>query len=342
LLTLYWLSFTGKYGTAFAQPLSGKENLDRQIDSLMLMYNIPGLQLAIVQNEQIVYHQSYGWAEKESETRVSDSSLFRIASISKPITLVAILKLQEENKLSTGQLVFGEGGILSGDFTIPDHDRVKRITIQHLLDHKSGWTNEPDDPMFWNPNLTQQQIIQRILSSRPPKYEPGTRYDYSNFGYCLLGRIIEKITGMPYETYVRKEILLPCGITDMVIAGDTFDERYSNEVAYYSQEGTGAYMMAVRRMDSHGGWIASATDLVRLLTHIDRNPKVKDIIPEESMKGTYLAFHTWIHTGSLPGTSTLLVRKDDTWGYAVLANTRTLTKGNIFNEIQGIINEIIK
>lgn len=311
-----------------------------RVDSMMNVYHIPGLQLAIIHREEIVCSESFGWADRYAGVPVSEKSLFRIASISKPITMVAILKLLEENKLTTEQLVFGAGGILSSEYEIPDNEWVKQITIRHLLDHKSGWTNEPNDPMFWNTSMTQQQVIQQLLTTRPPKNEPGTQTSYSNFGYCLLGRVIEKISGMTYEAYVRQEILLPCGITEMTIAGDTFEDRQPNEVAYFSQERTTAYQMAVRRMDSHGGWIASAVDLMRLLMHIDRNTKVKDLITEQSMTGSYLAFHTWVHTGSLPGTSTILVRKDNEWGYAVLVNTRTFPIDNIFNDIQFIMNDV--
>lgn len=342
LLSFCWFSFAGRQSVIVARSFPEKGNLDRQIDSLMIRYHIPGLQLAIAQNEQIIYRQSYGWADMESETPVFDSSLFRIASISKPITVTAILKLFETNKLTADRLVFGEGGILSGDYAIPENEWVKRMTVQHLMDHKSGWVNEPDDPMFWNPNLTQTQIIQKVLSSRAPQYEPGTKYHYSNFGYCLLGRIIEKVTGMSYEMYVRKEILTPCGITDMVIAGDTYKERHPNEVAYYSQESTGAYMMAVNRMDSHGGWIASATDLVKFLMHIDRNPIMKDIIPAHIMKNTYFDFEKWSHSGSLPGTTTLLTRQNDRWGYAMLANTRTLPTNEMIQAMQQIIDQHLK
>ena len=82
--------------------------------------------------------------------------------------------------------------------------------------------------------------------------------------------MIEKLTGKPYDVSVRRSVLAPRGITDMVIAGNTLAERRTREVVYYSQGGdTSPYSMNVRRMDSHGGWIARPIDLVRFLTHVD-------------------------------------------------------------------------
>lgn len=314
---------------------------DDSVDSIMTVLHIPGIQLAIIQDDEIVYQKSYGWADKEGGVPVSNSSLFRIASISKPITMTAVLKLMEENKLHGEQLVFGENGILSADYEIPDNDRIKQITLQNLLDHTSGWVNEPDDPMFWNACLSKQQIIQKILSSRSPEYKPGTQYYYSNFGYCIVGRIIEKITGMDYETYVNREILFPCGILDMHTGKDTYEARYPNEVVYYSTEEIGAYAMPVNRMDAHGGWIASATDLAKFLMHINRHPKVKDIISEQQMQNSYFSQEKWSHSGSLPGTTTLLTRQNDHWGYAVTTNTRTTNTNDIIHAVQSIMDQFL-
>lgn len=339
----FFLFLLVNIGLVFAQHApSDFTLLSSRIDSLMSAYNIPGVQLAIARNETIVYKKSFGWADRETRKPVTDSSLFRIASISKPITLITVLKLMEENKLIPEKLIFGYGGILSDDFKVPDNNRVKGITVQHLLDHKSGWVNEPDDPMFWRPDLTQKQLIQRVLDTRQPKYEPGIQYSYSNFGYCLLGRIIEKVTGMAYDAYVRQAVLLPSGITDMSIAGDTYEERQPNEVTYYSRETLGAYKMSVGRMDAHGGWIASATDLVKLLIHVDRNQRVKDILLENSMQSTYLSYEKWIHSGSIPGTTTLLSRQNNQWGYALLANTRTPALDEIIVAVQQIMDQFFR
>ncbi len=313
---------------------------DEKVKQLMTEFSIPGLQLAVMKNDTILYLKSYGYADKKSGELVSDTSLFRIASLSKPITAITILKMAETGILDLDRTVFGPNGILTDDFNgIEMDDRTKRITVRHLLLHRSGWVNNPDDPMFWPVEYSSKEIIATILASRPPEYEPGEKDEYSNFGYCVLGRIIEKITGMTYEQYVYDFILRPCSIQQMYIGGDKPGERLPGEVVYYSSESTGAYDMAVHRMDSHGGWIASASSLLLFLAKIDRNPGACDFIRPETLKQTYFDFHEWIHTGSLPGTSAVISRIDDHYGYVMLANTRPGNQQEMFNKLHSIIKE---
>lgn len=318
--------------------------LDIKLDSIMEQYKIPGMQLAIMQDDRIIYKQSYGFSNKELQQKVTDTSLFRIASISKPITAIAILKLAEEGILDLDQTVFGEKNtVLGTDFgKSPYTDKVCRITIRHLLEHKSGWINEPDDPMFRNPQITLHQLIEDILTSREPAYEPGEKYNYLNFGYCLLGRIVEKVTGMSYESYVLKYIAAPCGISRMTMAGNTWHERKPDEVKYYSQETTDPYIMNVHRMDAHGGWLASAEDLLKFMTHIDRNPGKVDLLSEKQLQTLYFGYFKWIHTGSLPGTTAILTRYDDHFSYCILANTRQNQPDSIAIALQSTVEKLLQ
>src|SRR5262249_37060823 len=138
-----------------------------------------------------------------------------------------------------------------------------------LLTHTAGgWDNSKNDPMFSHPELNHAQLIERTLRERPLDHVPGEVFAYSNFGYCLLGRVIEKITRRAYDTHVGESILKRCGVTDMAIAGNTLAQRQQGEVKYYGQDGN-PYGMNVTRMDSHGGWIARAADLVQFLMRVD-------------------------------------------------------------------------
>jgi len=181
-----------------------------------------------------------------------------------------------------------------------------------------------------------------MLETRPPEHEPGTQAVYSNFGYCILGRVIEKIAGMSYEQYVQDSILQKCGITDLRIGGNTREERFPGEVTYYSRERLGAYEMAVSRMDSHGGWIATANSLLAFLARIDRNSGVEDFISPEMLQGSYFEQNEWTHNGSLPGTSTIISRVNDQYGFAVLTNARARNQGDVFNKLREIVKEEFK
>lgn len=318
------------------------KSLDAPIHNLMEMYNVPGLQLAITKDEKMVYSKSFGYSDEGNKIPVSENSIFRIASISKPITALAILKLMENGKLKLNDKVFGKGAILGEKYgTIPYTEAKKSIAVSHLLDHKSGWTNDPFDPMFSDNNTTQTDLINDMLDNRPLQHTPGSIFYYSNFGYCVLGRIIEEISGKSYEDYVNEEILNPLDITNMKIGGNTLDNRLNDEVKYYDQEGYSPYAMNVSRMDANGGWLASSKDLVRLLAHVDRNSRRPDILNAGSLNNLYFGFENWLFFGSLPGTSSAISRVDDSFGYVVLVNTRTIPIGNILDQMnQVMVSEI--
>lgn len=316
--------------------------LDNSISSLMSNYNIPGVQLAIIKDEKIVYRKSFGLADEDSNVLVNDESLFRIASISKPITAIGILKLAEMNLLNLNDTVFGTGGILGTDYgTTPYSNDIEQITVKQLLEHTSGWTNIPFDPMFNNLNFTHNQLISDIIDNRPLTTLPGSTYYYSNFGYCVLGRIIEKVSNTTYESFIKQNLFIPSDITNMEIAGNTIDEIYPSEVVYYDQENFSPYGMNVTRMDSHGGWIASATDLAKFLSKIDRNSSRVDLVNQNSLQELYFGFQNWIFYGSLPGTSTAISRVNDSFGYVILANTRTIPDDGILNNMNTIMQSEI-
>jgi CubicO group peptidase (beta-lactamase class C family) len=265
--------------------------------------------------------------------------LFRIASVSKPITSTAIFGLIEQGRLRLGDRIFGTGGVLGTDFGGPPYrPQVDEITIEHLLTHTGGgWNNTHDDPMFMNPGMNHAQLIQWVLRNRPLDHPPGQSYAYSNFGYCVLGRVIEKVTRQNYLAFVSDAVLKRCGIADMAIAGNTLAQRRRGEVAYYGQGRDNPYDMNVTRMDSHGGWIARPTDLVQFAMHVDGFAAPPNILKPETIRAMTTASdanagyakgwavnkaNNWWHNGSLPGTSTIMVRTHGGFCWAAFVNTR--------------------
>lgn len=174
--------------------------------------------------------------------------------------------------------------------------------------------------MFQQPS-THAQLIGWVLDNRDPESMPGTKYDYSNFGFCVLGRIIEKFSRQTYENYVRDNVLGPCGITNMYIGANDLAGRRYNETVYYDAS-SNPYSMQVRRMDAHGGWLASPIDLVKLLVRADGFTSKPDILSSSSFstmtktsdqnpgyaKGWQVNGSNFFHNGSLPGTGSILVR----------------------------------
>ena len=115
----------------------------------MAKYNAPGLSVAVARHGQFVYQKGFGYADKAAGEQVTPSSLFRIASVTKPITSVAMFSLIEQGRLGLDDLIFGAQGLLKFDYGQDYPDAVKKITLRHLLTHTcGGWDNSGRDPMF--------------------------------------------------------------------------------------------------------------------------------------------------------------------------------------------------
>jgi CubicO group peptidase (beta-lactamase class C family) len=198
--------------------------------------------------------------------------------------------------------------------------------------------------MFQELSLSAIDLISWTLTNRPLEHEPGTHYAYSNFGYCILGRVIEQVTGKTYADAVQELILGPAGVTSMQIAGNTLADRATNEVAYDGSAstagGTDPYGINVARMDSHGGWIATPVDVLRFAERVDGFSTVADLLtpgtiarmttpspanpidrdPGYGMGWNVNALGIWWHRGNLPGTEAFLVRAADGHDWMAVAN----------------------
>ncbi|KJC44822.1 hypothetical protein UP09_14335 [Bradyrhizobium sp. LTSP885] len=320
----------------------------------MKAYDVPGLSIAIAIKGRPAYDEAFGVADRETGEALTPQHRFRIASISKPVTSTGIFTLVEAGKLRLGDYVFGSNSILGKDYpTTPtpqslmstgaSRSYVEQITIEHLLTHTTGtWGNQFRDPMFMNQDMKHRELINWTLEHMPLTNPPGETYAYSNFGYCVLGRVIEKLTGQSYEQYIKNNVLKRCGVADMQIAGNTLSDRATNEVKYYSQTGGDPYRMNVARMDSHGGWIATPGDLTTLFVHIDGFKDTEQLLTDDSLrtmstpstanpryaKGLFItANNNWWHSGLLDGTTTISVRTNGDFCWSAFTNTRSRDAG---------------
>lgn len=273
--------------------------IDNAIQTFMTKWDVPGMSVAVAVDERLIYAKGYGFAVKETNTPVTMWTQFRVASVSKTLTAAAIMKLVDEGKITLNQKVFGTGGILGTTYgTQPYSANLDKITVRQLLDHTAGgdaWSNSWDlvnnkiDPFYQKEWLsyTQAQVIGATIDTRPIIQTPGSKFVYSNVGINIAGRVIEKITGVKYETYVQDNILKPLGISasSTRIGGTTKAERFPNEVVYYHPYAgyDQPYDFPVPRLDAHGGWVSTATDLVRLLVHMDGYSAKKDILSAKSV-----------------------------------------------------------
>ena len=363
--------------TQAAEPPS-LPSFDHEMENFIAARGMPGGALAVVKDDRLVHARGYGWADRQKQQRVEPTSLFRIASISKPITAVAVLNLVEQGRLNLDDRAFDliPHKALPGAKSDP---RVRAITIRQCLQHTAGWDRDQSfDPMF-RPKLIAEatkeaapasaNAVIRYMLGQPLDFDPGTRYAYSNFGYCVLGRIIERLTEKSYEQWVKDTALSPAGIKAMRLGRTLETGRAASEVRYYMPESETAESVFpdkpgkvsspyggfnLEAMDAHGGWLASAVDLARFAGALRSRVKCPLLKPttwqelhapppttvarsgEGPLKGTYYCcgfmsrpmdsaagrVNYW-HSGSLPGTHTLLVRRWDGLSWAALFNQRS-------------------
>lgn len=212
-----------------AAPPTGRtprQSFEKVITGLISKWNIRGGAVGLVKDERLVLAEGYGLADKDKMQSPGATSLFRTASLSKPITAVAILKLYEDGLLRLEEKAFRLIDDLKPPSTPNLDPRIYDITIRDLLQHSGGWDrNASFDPMFKSleiaqalgvqPPATSENII-RFMLNKPLDFTPGSRYAYSNFGYCVLGRVIERMAGQSYEEFVKTNILMPMGISSVV------------------------------------------------------------------------------------------------------------------------------
>ncbi len=378
--------------------LPGLAEFDAAVMGFMVERAITCGSLAVVRHGRLVLARGYTWGAAASPATLP-TSLFRTASVTKPITAAAILRLIQDGRLRPGDRA---AAILGLD--VRADPRLADVTVLHLLQHRGGWDRDAaGDPMFDDAAIGAalgrrlpigREDIIRHVAARRLDHAPGTAYAYSNFGYLLLGRILERVAGTDYERYVRDTVLAPVGIGRMRLGRTLTPAR--GEVPYYSQYRATTVMdpSGVRVPAPYGsfnhennafncGWLASAVDLARFARIFDGVTPVlsgasvaRAFAPPETVSATVppappqaaqqttagtapetvmdrhgrhygCGWHVrpaaagplaW-HTGSLPGTHTLLVRRPDGSAWAVMFDQRDDPSGERYRDIDGALHE---
>ena len=370
-----------------AIPLTGPAvpelaSVDRVVTGLMARWGVPGAAVAVVRQGRLVLARGYGWADREARRPVAPDALFRIASLTKPLTSAAVLRLVEEGRLRLDDRPFEilkDLAPRAGARVNPD---LGKITVENLLQHSGGWdSGQSFDPMFRAreiaaamgvPSPPGPEAIVRYMLDQPLQFSPGTRYAYSNFGYCVLGRVIEKVAGRRYGDYVQASVLRPAGAACMRLGRTLRAGAAPGEVRYYGFPGIGLAPSvfptgpkrvpwpyggwSIEAMDSHGGWLASAVDLARFVTAVDGRSRRQILRPATIRQmvarpapplwvGTDTWYGlgwqvrpaggdaNWWHMGSLDGTTTLMVRAGDDMAWVALLNFRAKDSDKLDGEL---------
>jgi CubicO group peptidase (beta-lactamase class C family) len=348
-------------------PVSGEyipdfEKLDKALLDFIQQRNIGAAQMVVVKDGVVILNHAYGWYDLKHTRPFTTDGVMRIASVTKPITLAAIRNLMGKGKVAGAQKVFCLDGSpancllkiepLPGAKIDP---RLKDISVNNLIEHKGGWDRDASfDPMFASIKISKSlgvdsppdkyQIAQYMLG-QPLDFKPGTKETYSNFGYSLLGQIIEKVTGKTYIQYIQEDLFAPLGVTDVYLGATAPESRLPNE-PYYTCTGKGKSVLkpgtqvcwpdggwSIEGMDSHGGLITSATALGKFLDAycIDGKPSTGS-----GSCGTFAFF------GSLDGTLSLVVQQPGGINYVIILNNRWDEKNGNYDNIKDLIDGVMK
>lgn len=358
----------------------GLEKMDLQIERFMGKWSIKGLSLAITRNDSLIYAKGYGMADVEEDRPMTPQNILRLASASKLVTAIAIMRLTEEGSLKLDSKVFGPEGILNDTaFTNAIKDpRLFDITVDHLLQHKGGFGMGAGDPMFNTKDIitaknlpgppTNEELTEIVLGRRIA-FTPGHGFRYSNFGYMLLSLVIERVTGRDYWDYVTEEVLHPAGCYRFRPATNYYADRHEDEVRYYGpdtvsvEEWNGSGRMVervyggsnVNGLLGAGGWCASASDLARLVAATDKYPHVSNIISNASIDSltayakddkvsrgwSEIDEHgKWRRTGTLSSTHTLIERFPNGECWVLITNSGVWTGHNFSRSMTQLVSDM--
>jgi N-acyl-D-amino-acid deacylase len=363
--------------------VAGFEPLDAAVLAHLERWSIPGASVAIAKRGHVIYSRGFGWADREHKVPVLPDSLFRVASISKSLTSVGVLKLCQDKKLSLDTKVFDVLTDMQSPGRQPD-PRRKDITVRELLQCTGGWYK--DDP-FFAPTLREVAIacggkfppasddVLRYWSTTKLDFQPGNEYGYSNFGYDLLGKIIERTAGVPYEDYIKNNVLKPMSLTRMQLGktvsaapgevryypapGETEDYTFlSSEKKLASWEYGGCFLMEM--IGPAAGWIASTPDLLRFTSAIAGETPGTPLTPDSTKlmfakpdlptwhdKQGYFACGWEVYSspsgmmfsriGGMPGAVAFVVHKFDGTSWAVAFNSRSTDQATMMNEFKKLV-----
>lgn len=243
--------------SAQAQPsLSGQ--LDTLMDAYVANTFFSGV-VVVADRDSTLYQRAVGLADRERNVPIAMTSRFNIASVGKTFTAVLIMQLVEEGRLDLHSPIHA---YLSD--RIPNADR---ITIHHLLTHTSGLSNYMTHPDYQHVRNTLRSLtdVMKLVSDMGPVFtSPGERFEYSNSGYIVLGRIIEQVTGRDYLTYVKEKLWQPLGMTSTSIAHPAIIRPPTEAIPYYvfSKQSSVSAISDENPAFSDGGAFSNALDLL--------------------------------------------------------------------------------
>jgi CubicO group peptidase (beta-lactamase class C family) len=302
------------FGFAQNKPAAPVKALEKYMKRYTTFTDFGGAAL-VMKGDKVLLRKAYGLADREWGVANTVDTRFRIASISKPFTAVAILKLVEQNKLSLDDTL---------EKFLPGFQGGDKITVHMLLTHRSGLPRGHDMDVATEMTMTKEKALE-IISKKPLAYEPGTKTGYSNTGYLLLSYIIEKVTGESFESFMQKSVFQPAGlkntgIYDPEIIVPKLARHYRPENAAPGARVEKEFFANYAMFQGHGNLYSTVDDLARFMTELRRGTT---LLSEASRTKMFTKHY-----------------EDGEWGYGIdltpLVKHKTLSHGGSFNGAIGV------
>ena len=249
--------------------------IDRLFRDFAARGHVPGIAYGIVVDGELAHSGAAGYRDVNAKAPVDADTVFRIASMTKSFTAMAILKLRDEGKLALDDLAERYVPELAS-LPYPTTDSP-RITIRHLLTHSEGF---PEDNPWGDRQLamSDDQMSAMMRKGIPFSTAPGTAYEYSNYGFAILGRIVARVSGMPYRDYLTANVLRPLGMTATTMEPDSVAaSRIARGYRWEDERWVEEPMLADGAFGAMGGMLTSVRDLSRYVAfHLSAWPPRDD------------------------------------------------------------------
>lgn len=280
--------------------------LDSTMLALLAERQLVGGAIAVMVDGRLVYARGYGWADRDARRVVDPSTIFRLYSISKTITAMAVLRAIEDGRLRLTDSAY----VVRSDLTtlqgMTEDPRTRAIRIEHLLWFTSGLLYRYPDPALdcWRGGSLGAEGHVRCARGLPLAFDPGTQQAYTNEGALILARVLERVTGMPYADHVRRTVLEPAGAPGIAMMRWRLADRPPTETRYYPSDWTATFgtRTSTEQYDATGGWTGSPASLLRYLRGVTGggatpsilSPTSRALLTQRPASGVPASAHTWL------------------------------------------------
>lgn len=333
--------------------------LENRIDNLFTLWqreHSPGGQILVRQYGQVLYRKCFGYANLEYKMPITSQTLFHIASVSKQITVLALLKLQKEGKLNIDEDIRQY---------LPHLIRFQEpLSLRQMMNNTSGirdqWQSLNFHGVRINDTITQQDLLNIISKQKELNFPPGSRYLYSNSNFTLLAEVVQKVSNIPFKDYVRENILKPLNMT-MTQVKDNFDEILPLRATSYQDDGQNSFKTGLLSYAVYGATSVQSNvdDFSKLLNYYrqaqkDGDPTFKLMTDQPLlttgersnyggglMLGTYKNHPYFEHSGADSSYRAHMLRfTEDDLDILIFANTQNLPLNLVARRIANIVLEL--